>query len=394
MARFPLNESVESALVDQFIDALWNDPNANAPADLDPAFAEFIRAVARAEQVTTTRSMQSRVWQKALLTARAAEYRQPKDQDAPFTVSASPQSLEPSGVKPMLAVYPKAKRNERRTPERGALTTFAFLAATAVFAILISTSAFFNQPVTPQAGNVVVVSIAATETPTPIPTATPIAMQIDAPTATPFPVTLVPLTGGTVINLTAVPCDININLGNPSVGGPISALPTLIPPSVGAVVPNCIFETTNSPFQVITLDLKTLKPEKFTSTTETSGEINAQKLYTYYIYESDKDQKWDITVTGIAAEAKASPDFSLVVFDELESVAYGVVTVIPVYQMGIPVTKTLMNQVYFDADGGAGRDPELLGVEFKKGHRYGIYIMQGKPDQFGKFTVKLKPSAE
>jgi hypothetical protein len=82
------------------------------------------------------------------------------------------------------------------------------------------------------------------------------------------------------------------------------------------------------------------------------------------------------------------------VFDELESVAYGVVTVIPVYQMGIPVTKTLMNQVYFDADGGAGRDPELLGVEFKQGHRYGIYIMQGKPDQFGKFTVKLKPSVE
>ncbi len=375
MATFPPNES---ELVDQFIDALWRDPQAQAPIGLDADLAEFVRTLAHAEQVGNRQEIQARVWQKSLVRARATRYRQQQNSNVT------------SGATPMISVLPKPKNDHKA--QRGNIATIAFLATTAVLAFAISTSAFRQpSPFVQPASNGGLVQAEGSPTPTAIPSATWV------PTATPFltvanPVSIqasqfpptVPPVGFQVVP-SPVNCDVTVTTGTLAdmmTATPIANIATC--PGLAVLQP--------AGMEIIQLDLRTLKEQKFSSPAETTGEITKDDTYAYFVYESTGDQNLDVVLTSArstdANGVAVQPDFSLIIFDQIDSVAYGIVMV----PKGGDMFKS--PNVYFDADSGAGKDPELNNIPFRKGHKYGIYVMQGKPNQFGKFTIRLNTSTD
>jgi hypothetical protein len=410
MANFPPNET---ALIDQYLDALWQDPDAAPPDGLDHDLADFVRNLARAEQIDpqTAKTLQARVWQRALIHARAAQVNQNHQQ---------------TGTTPMIGVYPNIRI--ARKPERTNLVTFSVLAA-AVILVLISTSTLLKPSPVPQPpGAGANVAVQDRGTPTPAPTASLV------PTATPFPVTIeygtippnllptiVPITIGDVVPTIAPPCEVTVDYG--VVIGISTALPpTIIPPPTSSDVwgtatpiPNispftvttpCMTTVIGTPsLEVITLDVRALKAQGLrlgenddaNGNRRFVGAINGETPYAYAVYgPGAEDRKWDISVVAAYENNAPQPDFSLIVFDLDEAAANGNVQIwVGAQSFNGVISPTVRGaSVYFDADSGAGKDPELSGIVFRKGHRYGIYVFPGKQGQVGNFALNLTASVD
>jgi LysM repeat protein len=191
-----------SQLIERYVDMLIHDPNSPPPQGMDAETAAFVRALVAAGTVKPPEARRRRMWQRSLDSAKTAS--RAHSQRLTFTPSSNGHQVRRSdseGDDPMAQMtFPAHRRAQTASsPQRMGVLTLVAAVALVIFGVILLTSIRSGSPMVnaPQgddpAGSLLQ---GATETPTAVPTSTPL-----PPTVTPMFAEYVIQPGDTLLSI-------------------------------------------------------------------------------------------------------------------------------------------------------------------------------------------------